>query len=57
MSLDQSFVAEVAEWIALDPSPQDAALLQKCWMKVTKMIYVVASMVFSSLAPQGYGDR
>ena len=31
MSLDQSLVAEVAEWIALDPSPQDAALLQK-WL-------------------------
>ena len=31
MSLDQSLVAEVAEWIALDPSPSDAALLQK-WL-------------------------
>jgi len=31
MSLDQSLVAEVAEWIALDPSPADAALLQK-WL-------------------------
>ena len=31
MSLDQSLVAEVAEWIALDPSPTDAALLQK-WL-------------------------
>ena len=31
MSLDQSLVAEVAQWIALDPSPTDAALLQK-WL-------------------------
>ena len=31
MSLDQSLVAEVAEWIALDPSTSDAALLQK-WL-------------------------
>jgi phosphomannomutase len=31
MSLDQSLVAEVAQWIALDPSPADAALLQK-WL-------------------------
>ncbi len=31
MSLDRSLVAEVAEWIALDPSPTDAALLQK-WL-------------------------
>ena len=31
MSLDQSLVAEVAQWIALDPSATDAALLQK-WL-------------------------
>jgi phosphomannomutase len=31
MSLDQSLVAEVAQWIAIDPSPIDAALLQK-WL-------------------------
>ncbi len=31
MSIDQSLVAEVAEWIELDPSPEDAALLQK-WL-------------------------
>ena len=31
MSLDQSLVAEVAQWIALDPSPADAAQLQK-WL-------------------------
>ena len=31
MSLDQSLAAEVAEWIALDPSATDAALLQK-WL-------------------------
>ena len=31
MSLDLSLVAEVAQWIALDPSPADAALLQK-WL-------------------------
>ena len=31
MSLDQSLVSEVSEWIALDPSPTDAALLQK-WL-------------------------
>ena len=31
MSLDQSLVAEIAEWIAVDPSPSDAALLQK-WL-------------------------
>ena len=31
MSLDQSLVAEVAQWIALDPSATDAALLLK-WL-------------------------
>lgn len=31
MSLDQSFIAEVKDWIALDPSPTDAALLQS-WL-------------------------
>jgi phosphomannomutase len=31
MSLDAALVAEVKEWIALDPSPEDAALLQK-WL-------------------------
>jgi phosphomannomutase len=31
MSLDQSLVTEVTQWIALDPSPTDAALLQK-WL-------------------------
>lgn len=31
MSLDQSLIAEVQEWIALDPSPTDAALLQS-WL-------------------------
>jgi phosphomannomutase len=31
MSLDQSLITEVKEWIALDPSPSDAALLQQ-WL-------------------------
>ena len=31
MSLDQSLVAEVTEWISLDPSPTDAVLLQS-WL-------------------------
>jgi len=31
MSLDAALVAEVKEWIALDPSPEDAALLEK-WL-------------------------
>ena len=31
MSIDAALVAEVKEWIALDPSPEDAALLEK-WL-------------------------